>query len=203
MPDRFSDTLLVLIFSKNRNPQGPQPLAAPADAATTLSNSVASTSSSRGKRKAATLDEVEQQDIVITLPAHMLTLSEKSEFFNTILSTAVPRKHAGSSAQKMIKEFADSVEDLHAMEAVAEFIYTGKLSLFCTQEVQPDKEGLVENFSIVQRLLLTLLVSHQEVRSVCVRARVRVLSHQLFTDDLMMGTHGLHNPAQMAVRQNI
>lgn len=87
--------------------------------------------SSSSKRKAGALDsvdkEVEEQGTVVSIPAHKLVLMAKSVYFHTRLSTAL-----GNTTTCVVREHAASLDELNAMEAVVEFMYTDKLPLFCT-----------------------------------------------------------------------
>lgn len=83
------------------------------------------------------------------MPAHKLVLMAKSTYFNTRLSTVVGE----NSLSSRITEVAGSVDEIRAMEAVVEFMYTDQLSTYCTQNLEPDG-----NLSLTKRLLLVLVV---------------------------------------------
>lgn len=88
-------------------------------------------------------------------------LMAKSGYFNTRLSTSV-----GENPTTVVREHAESLEEVSAMENVLEFMYTDKLSDACMSDTKPLKEaeaassgGDFYRKAAVQRLLLVLQVS--------------------------------------------
>lgn len=91
------------------------------------------------ERKADPVEpEEDPRDIEIHIPAHKFILIAMSEYLSTRLSTAV-----GQGPAAVFKVYAESVEELYAMEAVVEIIYAdqGKLPAYCSAEVAPVREG--------------------------------------------------------------
>lgn len=98
---------------------------------------------------------------VLHIPAHKLMLMAKSGYFSTRLSTSL-----GEVPTTVIREHAESWEEVSAMENVLEFMYTDNPSDACTSDTKPLREGEAASSgghfyskSIVQRLLLVLQVS--------------------------------------------
>lgn len=165
---RFSDTRLLLLFARTNAPgtAGPSSSAAPATAATpSVNKSPTQKAASGKKRKAATtqadgaLKELKEEeagldmtDVVLSITAHRLILEAQSAYFLTRLSTAV-----GSAPATVIREYANSLEEVPAMEAVLEFMYTEKLSRYSSEGVTPTGVA-VAGVSQLQRLLLMLKV---------------------------------------------
>lgn len=181
----LSDTRVVLIFRCQRSPTisseaeasvvasdadeaDTSATARPAADASQPSSAVATPTQEQGhpsegevpscgtKRKAGTLaEEVQEEGIVISMPAHKMILMAKSVYFHTRLSTAL-----GNTTTSVVREHAASMEELCAMKAVLEFMYTEQLPLFCTstEEIQLDTSNTVRS-SQTQRLISAMVVS--------------------------------------------
>lgn len=105
------------------------------------------------KRKAGLQKDLEADEdrVVVCIPAHKLILRAKSSYMSTRLSTAI-----GDNTTAVIREHADSMKQLRAMEAVLEFMYT---DLLPGHAERVGGVSLVSNSTYMQKLLLMLLVS--------------------------------------------
>lgn len=127
------------------------------------SPNAASPGSSSNKRKASSLDETDEGSdgtIILSMPAHKLVLMAKSVYFHTRLSTAV-----GDSTTATIREHAGSLQELHAMAAVVEFMYTDKLpsTSIGRWDLAPGTDissggSSSSDLALTQRLVITLTV---------------------------------------------
>lgn len=157
MLHRLSDMELVLVYSPTRvstvvDPSHPEPspTVTAADVAAALT---AGLSSNSRKRKAAPSDDGPgEDDVEIRFPAHKFILVGMSELFSTRLETAL-----GEAPSTSLRLYAESLEELSAMEAVVELIYANgdKLPEFCTAEVDVTSGS---SLSRLQRLVSTLMV---------------------------------------------
>lgn len=104
----------------------------------------------------AAANDGEDDGEMVSIPAHKLVLMAKSTYFKTRLNTAV-----GDGAPPVLREHADSVDELLAMEAVVEFMYTEKLPAYCGDSWagKHGKDGQLYDSSITRRLLQILMVS--------------------------------------------
>lgn len=111
------------------------------------------------KRKASAQPDAEMEgeegdESAVCIPAHRLVLMAKSTYFNTRLNTAV-----GAGTTSVIREHASSMDEVRAMEAVVEFMYTDILPLLSSSGGAPSVRDGESSMSDLQRLLLTLAVS--------------------------------------------
>lgn len=95
------------------------------------------------------------QDAEVRIPAHRVTLSASSELLNTRLRTDVGGDSDTRTA--VVEVYASSLEEMEAMEAVIEFIYTSKLAPYSTAS-DLKKDERAGNKSVMRRLLATLEV---------------------------------------------
>ncbi|MEW5314381.1 MAG: hypothetical protein WDW38_005887 [Sanguina aurantia] len=131
--------------------------------------------SSSNKRKASSLDETDEGSdgtIILSMPAHKLVLMAKSVYFHTRLSTAV-----GDSTTATIREHAGSLQELHAMAAVVEFMYTDKLpsTSIGRWDLAPGTDissggSSSSDLALTQRLVITLTVADRWQVRPCVAA---------------------------------
>lgn len=90
---------------------------------------------------------------VLSIPVHRVVFMAKCEYFSVLLRTAL-----GDSSTAVIKEYAGSREEVQAIMAAAECVYTGKIPLQHTTEVEYDGDDCIEITSRMQKHIMELLV---------------------------------------------
>lgn len=90
---------------------------------------------------------------VLSIPVHRVVFMAKCEYFSVLLRTAL-----GDSSTAVIKEYAGSREEVQAIMAAAECVYTGKIPLQHTAEVEYDGDDCIEITSRMQKHIMELLV---------------------------------------------
>lgn len=133
---------------------------------TSVSDPTASpTKAASRKRKADTPQDEKGPEATICIPAHRVVLMAKSDYFSRRLCTAVGEIPTGT-----VKEHAASLDELHAMEGVLEFMYTDQLPLLCTQDKDSANGSSGGSITLFKRQLLTLMVRlimhHETMRCV-------------------------------------
>lgn len=110
--------------------------------------------------KACTLQnadvEVRKDNFTISMPAHKAILVLKSAYFDTL-------PNIDEKTTSVITEHASSAEEVRVMEAVAEFMYTDKLPLYCSSswEAEMDTRGVYDKPLHILRLMLTVQVRQE------------------------------------------
>lgn len=152
---RVSDAQLVILLPRKPATAGTgsvssaRPSAAP--------SAKPKTSGAGRKRKPDSSQPCDAEDSnwehVLSIPVHRVVLMAKCVYFSTLLRTAL-----GSSSTTTITEHACSGEEVQAIKAAAECVYTDKLPLLATVgEGAADGEDIAK-CSQAQMHILTLVV---------------------------------------------
>lgn len=91
---------------------------------------------------------------VLCVPVHRVVFMAKCAYFSTLLRTAV-----GHSSAVVITEYAGSREDVQAILAAAECVYTDKMPVSNAMDADCDGEGCLEISTQLQKNIMALEVS--------------------------------------------